>query len=208
MILPQLEQKAAFDAINFSYEYSPYGNGDTRGVPVNSTVAEVVIGVYVCPTEGVNYWGTYGSYGAGHSSAQVPCSNYMANAGVTIRPGCIYAGCNRCSVANAVEGAMYEYGAVRINEFRDGLSNTLLLGETAGYSGNWFVASSEEVQRVSRRRSQSPVAESARVVLPRSQGLQRACVRPPTIHRLRVASSWWCQLRVRRRLGEVPQEHH
>ncbi|HEV3164137.1 MAG TPA: DUF1559 domain-containing protein, partial [Isosphaeraceae bacterium] len=32
MILPQLEQPALFNAINFSYEYSPWGTGDIRAV--------------------------------------------------------------------------------------------------------------------------------------------------------------------------------
>jgi prepilin-type N-terminal cleavage/methylation domain-containing protein/prepilin-type processing-associated H-X9-DG protein len=146
LILPQLEQKAAYDAINFTYQYSPYGIGDIQGIPVNTTVAGAVIDVYVCPTEGVKYWGsdTYVPYGAGRSRILIPRANYMANAGVTISgcPGC------RCGVPNAIEGAMYEYGAVKMNEIRDGLSNTLLLGEVAQGTGDWFAATSEEVQRV------------------------------------------------------------
>jgi prepilin-type N-terminal cleavage/methylation domain-containing protein/prepilin-type processing-associated H-X9-DG protein len=150
LILPQLEQKPAYDAINFSYEYSPYGIGDTRGIPVNTTVAASLISVYVCPTDGVRYWGsaTYAPYGAGRSGILIPRANYMANAGVTIRRGCIYPGCNRCGTANAVEGAMYEYASVKMSDIRDGLSNTLLLGEAANGTGDWFAATSEEVQRV------------------------------------------------------------
>ena len=34
-------------------------------------------------------------------------------------------------MANAIEGAMYEYGVVKFSDFRDGTSNTILLGEIA-----------------------------------------------------------------------------
>ena len=100
---------------------------------MNSTVAGTFVDVYVCPTNGpkLNLGGRYGS---GRSLVGVPSSNYMANAGVTIRPGSIWPGAV-CDVANATEGAMYEYGVVRAGDFRDGLSNTILLGEIAGRPG-------------------------------------------------------------------------
>jgi prepilin-type N-terminal cleavage/methylation domain-containing protein len=43
LILPYLEQKNLFNAINFSYEYSPYGQGDVQGIPVNATVAGTLV---------------------------------------------------------------------------------------------------------------------------------------------------------------------
>jgi prepilin-type processing-associated H-X9-DG protein len=145
MILPPLEQGALFNAINFSYEYSPYGQGDISGVPVNTTVAISVVSAYVCPTNGLT---AYYNYGAGHTSLKIPYANYMASAGVTIRPGCSLPSCHGCAVCNAIEGAMYEYGVVKLSDIRDGASNTLVLGEV-GVGGDWFAGWRSEVQRVS-----------------------------------------------------------
>lgn len=43
---------------------------------------------------------------------------------------------------------MYEFGAVKVNEIGDGLSNTLMLGEVAGAGGDWFAGWTSTVQRV------------------------------------------------------------
>jgi prepilin-type processing-associated H-X9-DG protein len=60
----------------------------------------------------------------------------------------MYPGC-RCDVVNAEEGAMYEFGSVKLSgiDNKDGTSNTLLLGEV-GNGMNWFAGWSWEVQRV------------------------------------------------------------
>lgn len=143
MILPQLEQRPVFDSINFSYEMSPFGVGDIQGVPLNTTAAATAIETYICPTEGLK---RTDGYGKGNSNITIPHANYMASAGVTIKPGCIWPVC-ACDVANATEGAMYEYGVVKMNDIKDGLSNTLLLGEV-GNGGDWFAGWTSTVQRV------------------------------------------------------------
>jgi prepilin-type N-terminal cleavage/methylation domain-containing protein/prepilin-type processing-associated H-X9-DG protein len=149
MVLPYLEQKNLFDAINFSYEYSPFGQGDTRGIPVNATVAGTLVNGYVCPSDGPRFAPTGGAFGTGNSQVKLPYTNYLASAGVTLKPACVYSGCP-CSVANASEGAMFSFGAVRNSEILDGLSNTLLVGEVAGDGLGWFVGWDRAVQRVAR----------------------------------------------------------
>jgi prepilin-type N-terminal cleavage/methylation domain-containing protein/prepilin-type processing-associated H-X9-DG protein len=147
MILTQLEEKPLYDAINFSYLYSPWGTGDVYGVPVNTTVAGSLVSAYYCPSDGPSYSTTGDVPGAGRSGIHIPLTNYFASAGTTIGLGCTWPSCTECSVAKAVEGAMYEYGAVRFAEIRDGTSNTLLLGEAA--SGMcWFVGWLHHVERV------------------------------------------------------------
>src|SRR5262249_6200462 len=57
----------------------------------------------------------------------------------------------RCEVVNAIEGAMYEFGVVRLSDIRDGTSNTLLLGEIGNGQvpkGTWFANWRSSVQRV------------------------------------------------------------
>ncbi len=148
MLLPFLEQKNLFDAINFSYEYSPYGVGDIQARPVNATVAGTLVDVFVCPSDGPKL-SDGGGYGAGSARVNIPFSNYVASAGVTLKPGCVFPECG-CDVANAIEGAMFTFDGVRNREILDGLSNTLLIGEVASARANWFVGWDRSVQRVAR----------------------------------------------------------
>ena len=151
LILPQIEQVPLFNATNFSYLYSPYGTGDISGVPVNSTVAASSISIYACPSDRMASASRVG-YGAGNSGVMVPDANYLASAGNTIVQGNNWGGTSP-SVSGATEGAMYEFRAVRIREVTDGLSNTLLLGESGrGSAGigqaDWFAGWSDSVQRL------------------------------------------------------------
>jgi prepilin-type N-terminal cleavage/methylation domain-containing protein/prepilin-type processing-associated H-X9-DG protein len=173
LILPQIEQGAAYNAINFSYLYSPNGLGDRSGVPVNSTVASLEIAVYACPSDRDSP-PAIGAYGAGRSSVAIPGSNYVASAGITIALGNTWGG-RPCTVAAANEGAMYEFHAVRWNEIVDGLSSTLLLGECGSGSNwprvDWFASCGAEcVQRVAsigiNRALLSPFPPSPCVALP------------------------------------------
>ena len=148
LILPQLEQGPLYNSINFSFQYSPGGDWHIGvGAPglVNTTAAGTLVGTYVCPSDGVKY-DTSGTYGAGNTTIPIPLSNYFGSSGVTIRPGCLQAGC-ACDVANAIEGILYDFGSVRIADVRDGLSNTLLLGEAASSQVSWFVGWDAGAQR-------------------------------------------------------------
>jgi prepilin-type N-terminal cleavage/methylation domain-containing protein/prepilin-type processing-associated H-X9-DG protein len=150
LILPQLEQGQLYNAINFSYLFSPSGLGDLLGVPVNSTVASSTVAVYVCPSDRDSP-PEIGAYGAGHLPVPIPGSNYVASAGTAIALGNTWGGFP-CSVAAANDGAMFEFHAVRWNEVLDGLSNTLLIGEYGSGSScpreDWFADWAEGVQRV------------------------------------------------------------
>ena len=145
MILPQMEQSPLFNAINFSYQYSPWGTGDVFGVPVNSTVAAVALSAYVCRRTASN---TPKAADTGREfQHQYSLLQLRGHAGVTVQPGCLYPACT-CNVVDAMEGAMYSFGAVKMAGFTDGLSNTLLLGEVAGAGLDWFAAWMYGVQRV------------------------------------------------------------
>ena len=154
LVLPQLEQRPLYDAINFTYLYSPYGTGDIFGVPVNTTIATSVVATYFCPSNGGVT--KEADYGSGHTGVGIPMTNYMASAGVTIRAFGIWPGVS-CSTAAATDGAMYEFHAVRFREITDGLSNTVLLGEI-GIPPNrpqgdrnfsdWFASWAHGVQRL------------------------------------------------------------
>ena len=149
VILAQLEQGPLYNAINFSYLYSPYGTGDISGIPINSTVAGTLVKVFVCPSDLESQPSGYA--GAGNSGIGVPDSNYLASAGITVTGYATWV--TPCTTAGATEGAIHEFQTVRFSGITDGLSNTLLLGEIArGPNGpgqaNWFAAFGERVQRV------------------------------------------------------------
>ncbi|MFO0950566.1 MAG: DUF1559 domain-containing protein [Isosphaeraceae bacterium] len=153
LILAHLEQSPLYNATNFSYKYSPFGQGDVAGVPVNTTVASALVKVYTCPSDARGALGASG-YGAGRTGVIVPDSNYLANAGVKIVLGNTWGGNAGPSVSGAFEGPMHDRSGLRIAEITDGLSNTLLVGEygrgkDALGSSNWFVGWSESVQRLS-----------------------------------------------------------
>jgi prepilin-type N-terminal cleavage/methylation domain-containing protein len=113
MILPQVEQGSLYNAINFSYHYSPFGTGDILGSPVNSTVASSSVKIYVCPSDQMGALGSFG-LGVGRLSVIVPDSNYMASAGTKLTPGRPSLD-HGPAVSFADDGAIYEFRAVKIN---------------------------------------------------------------------------------------------
>jgi prepilin-type processing-associated H-X9-DG protein/prepilin-type N-terminal cleavage/methylation domain-containing protein len=152
LMLPQIEQTSLYNAINFTYLYSPFGQGDTRRVPVNTTAAATLISVFTCPSDRVGVVGVV-NYGSGGTNAVIPDSNYMASAGTKIVLGNTWGGGAGPCTAGADDGAMYEFRAVRLSEILDGTSNTILLGECGRNlggvgQGDWFAAWSESVQRL------------------------------------------------------------
>jgi prepilin-type N-terminal cleavage/methylation domain-containing protein/prepilin-type processing-associated H-X9-DG protein len=115
-MLPFLEQKAVFDAMNFSMNPDP--DYTTSSAVVNSTAAILVVNVFLCPSDGgaplVQVGG--GMY-AGH--------NYLLNVGsgysVVQAPP---------SPMTAPNGIFFENSAVRFAGIPDGTSQTVAISET------------------------------------------------------------------------------
>lgn len=163
LMLPQIEQSPLYNAINFSYQYSPYGQGDVQKYPVNTTAASTVIAAYSCPSDSLGLRGVAGGLGAGGTQAVVPDSNYVASAGTRIVQGDTWGPNAGPSTAASDDGALYEFRAIRLAEILDGTSNTILLGEVGhGPDGrgqsNWFVGGDLGVQRVSTAGINRPYA--------------------------------------------------
>jgi prepilin-type processing-associated H-X9-DG protein/prepilin-type N-terminal cleavage/methylation domain-containing protein len=151
LMLPQIEQTPLYNAINFSYLYSPYGTGDVYKVPVNTTVAGALISTYACPSDRMSAVGIV-NYGSGNTKVIVPDSSYMACVGRKIALGATWPG-SYPSTSASDDGAMNEFRSIRIAQITDGLSNTILLGELGrGPQGvgqaDWFAAWTDSVQRI------------------------------------------------------------
>ncbi|MGE3822405.1 MAG: DUF1559 domain-containing protein, partial [Isosphaeraceae bacterium] len=118
-VLPMLEQRAVYDAINFSL------NAD-RGVggPENDTARRMRISQFLCPTDTSSLFDT---------PEQSP-TNYQMSVGT------------RHSVRDN-DGMLYENSRVRFADVTDGSSQTALLGELARSStlrSNWIVETTNQ----------------------------------------------------------------
>ena len=214
LMLPQIEQAPLYNAINFSYRYSPFGEGDIQRYPVNTTAASAVIAVYSCPSDPMGANGIAGRLGAGATNVMVPDSNYLASAGTKIIQGNTWGPGAGPTTAAADDGAMYEFRAVRLVEMQDGTSNTILLGEY-GHGpdgvgqGNWFVGGDFSVQRHQPAAwDQPPVLRADALCVDHVGQWKRPDERAWQHPRFRLVAPRGCELRLLRRLGEVPQEHH
>jgi prepilin-type N-terminal cleavage/methylation domain-containing protein/prepilin-type processing-associated H-X9-DG protein len=111
MILPQLDQTPAFNAINF--DHSPDNGPSGTSVPENTTVMNLVIGSLLCPTD--KYEKLQGESGV---------HNYPLNTGTTFplslrNPGRV-----------PVTGIFFENSAIKFADITDGTSFTVCISET------------------------------------------------------------------------------
>jgi len=123
MILPQMEQQAAFNLVNFSLSYKN---------PTNLTIAGVAISAFACPSD--------------PSAAQLqPLSPTIYQApppGNWMQAFTSYAGCtgtwdvrpkltasNFAQQVGNMNGTIYMYSATRLGDITDGTSNTISIGE-------------------------------------------------------------------------------
>jgi prepilin-type processing-associated H-X9-DG protein/prepilin-type N-terminal cleavage/methylation domain-containing protein len=111
-LLPQLEQNATFNSINFNLNSDDENDIDLGGAP-NATVRYNVVGALLCPSDfNKKVWGL-----------RAP-TNYLVNTGTTypISP---------FSVSNQpITGIFFDNSSVRIANITDGTSQTVAVSET------------------------------------------------------------------------------
>ena len=129
LILPQIEQKPLYDRIAFQES----GVGNWNAFPGNGEIAQTVIDLYFCPSlpvpeqvtaNGIPNRAT-GTYRA------VSSSTATSDDVGTMLPG------TKALEFMNLEGVMFGCTGVRFAEISDGLSNTLVIGESA--TDNSFV---------------------------------------------------------------------
>jgi prepilin-type N-terminal cleavage/methylation domain-containing protein/prepilin-type processing-associated H-X9-DG protein len=137
-ILPQMEQTAVYNSINFMVpafdEAGPYGLS-VSGAAMNSTAMNSRIGAFVCPSDGVTRPHPASVQGRGPSSYGGVAGNRDV---VHWWNGCSN-GNNAGIEPDGMFSSDYCYG---ISAVTDGLSNTLFVGETSKFvndpDGDWF----------------------------------------------------------------------
>jgi prepilin-type N-terminal cleavage/methylation domain-containing protein/prepilin-type processing-associated H-X9-DG protein len=112
-MLPQLEQAATFNAINF-YLNSDDENDADLGSGQNATVRYQVLNVLLCPSDGVveKVWG------------QRAPTNYLVNTGTT------YPISPFCTSKLPITGIFFDNSSVRIAQITDGTAQTIAMSET------------------------------------------------------------------------------
>ncbi len=143
-ILPQLEQTAVYDAINFMVPAfaasGPYGKPG-NGAATNSTALNAIVAAYVCPSDGRS---------RSHPTS-VPGRGPTSYAGVAGNRDVVHwqyacgGGANASIEPDGMFAADYCYPVAAVT---DGLSNTMFLGETSKFlndpDDDWFYQWSQD----------------------------------------------------------------
>ncbi len=104
-LLPQLEQSALFNSINFRVAARWIDDFAKSAAIANDTAARQTVGVFLCPSDSLAYASPYGP------------ANYRGNDGL----------CGNC--ASGIHDGAFAARGVHIREFTDGLSATLVFSE-------------------------------------------------------------------------------
>jgi len=121
-ILPQIEQGADYNAVNFSLPYNTFAN---------DTCYRVSLSVYFCPSDTSNVKLPAGFIGIIQSS-YAGVRGLTENLGYSWTPGPGVPNPERCYAIDS-EGVFGRNVSYRIAEVSDGLSNTMFVGETARF---------------------------------------------------------------------------
>src|SRR4051812_28657474 len=128
LLLPYMEQRALYDAANFSWGVNPYGDPCYY---VNSTVANTIVNGFLCPSD--------------PNAGRPNINNYFASVGTTsdfMTVNC-WGGINPACKATGSTGVFTFFDAYGIAQITDGTSNTVAYSESLtgkpnalGYRGN------------------------------------------------------------------------
>ena len=122
-ILPDLEQRAVFNAINFQLASGGAFGAVDAGLS-NSTALTTIIAAYVCPSDQPQPPNPNRSYPAAQTS-------YFASGGTWNTLA--YQSGPDCFNRDQGNGVFDEYSAYRVPQITDGLSNTVFVGESSRF---------------------------------------------------------------------------
>jgi len=146
MILNYIEQTSLYNAYNFSqassndawggYGSAPTGFGVLAGNSVvNTTVVGTLVASYACPSDQEPTVENYGTTGTGpYAMMSARRSNYGTPTGQYTEYNCI----TPSTPNKPVDPAMfYSDVSTRLADVKDGLSNTVMVGEKSSETINW-----------------------------------------------------------------------
>jgi prepilin-type processing-associated H-X9-DG protein len=135
MMLGNLEQQALYNAYNFSQpsSNSAWSGGNTvllGSSVVNTTVVGTLVSVFACPSDDRPVTVDTGAGDTSPYSRQnARRSNYLLSSGVYTEYDCIAPGSTGMPLAQ-YQGAFYNDISTSLSDFKDGTSNTMMIGES------------------------------------------------------------------------------
>ena len=132
LLLPYLEQNAAFNAVNFAFPAGESGGGTYFGVNaglVQSTAFNTVVNAFLCPSDSQR---TKGSGNATDVSEPYSPGSYALSSGTWDVFHWWY-GCVAGGGYIAGDGAFSPDASYKVSDFTDGMSNTFFVGELSRY---------------------------------------------------------------------------
>jgi len=132
MILPYMEQVAAYNAVNFQLRADGIYTQNVNAGAANSTGLLSTIAGYLCPTDILR------TEKLGPGPIAYAQTSYFPSGG-TYNTSAYYAG-PKCSDQDIGNGAFDQYTAYSLSAFLDGSSGTILVGESARFRNDpdWF----------------------------------------------------------------------
>ncbi len=134
LILPQMEQSAIYNAINFALPAADSGGALYLGLvdpgPAQSTALSSIVGAYLCPSDSRRTPGS--GRAADIAEGGYAASSYASSFG-TWDVWHWYNGCSTYPYMIQGDGAFAYDQSYRVADFTDGTSNTLFIGEMSRF---------------------------------------------------------------------------
>ncbi|MDF1746837.1 MAG: DUF1559 domain-containing protein [Gimesia sp.] len=139
MLLPFIDQAPLYNTLDFSEPFGDYQNGSATSIILSAAhiaAKATKISVFNCPTEDKDPFLTDGAhYGCGASGRSAQSSYHLSSSQVHQQPTWPTSGATRVAFGGNSNS--------KISQFRDGMSNTIVVGESGltSSSGNvspWF----------------------------------------------------------------------
>jgi prepilin-type N-terminal cleavage/methylation domain-containing protein len=146
VILPYLELQPLYDQLDRSFDTYYYGSGMPAGPATHQAALCTVVDAYLCPSSGhaktYNYDAVRSPNTLGFSHNDYGMLEYVGIAGSNRTPPYPLGGTVTSPFSTSIYGTLYLNSKIDASAIRDGLSNTMIVGEYSGLATGQVFSSS------------------------------------------------------------------